>query len=386
MSGARERFTDELRGFALLGIVLVNAQFLAISWTGTTQASIATGIDRAAAFAVVALAQAKFYLLFSFLFGYSLSFILRDDGAQARERYWRRLIGLAVLGVIHVATLFMGDILFFYALAGTVLVWLRRRSDRFVLGTAGLLYLGWAAAFVLFAYGVSLFAAPLPIWDARSRAIDLALASGTFMQAMGARLSAWPDVLVIVFTLNGPAVLAMFAVGLVAGRHKVLARAAEFRRLWQVGALIGLCVGLPLGVAAGWLSVGPGARLDAPSGREVWGLALSFVGAPFLSFGFVAALALLRIAKDDALAWLRAPGAMSLTVYLGESLLLSLIFCGYGLGPFGKLGSASVAAVAIGVWVVLGVFARAWFARFDRGPMEMLLGRCIGPTAPARRD
>ena len=95
----RQAFPDRLRGLALLGIIVVNAPFLAISSTGYTEASIAAWWDMAAAFAVIALAQGKFYLLFSFLFGYSALFIVRTGAAPGRRRYRRRLVGRAVLRV-----------------------------------------------------------------------------------------------------------------------------------------------------------------------------------------------------------------------------------------------------------------------------------------------
>ncbi|MEG9218931.1 hypothetical protein V6S72_33495, partial [Pseudomonas aeruginosa] len=72
----RHPLPDQLRGLALLGIVLVNMPFLAISGTGGfLPSSTSTWYDQATAFAVVAFAQGKFYLLFSFLFGYSLTLL-----------------------------------------------------------------------------------------------------------------------------------------------------------------------------------------------------------------------------------------------------------------------------------------------------------------------
>ena len=79
----RQTFPDQLRGLALLGIIVVNAPFLAISSDGYTAASIAAPIDWAAAFSVTLLTQGKFYLIFSFLFGYSANFIVRSTAQRA---------------------------------------------------------------------------------------------------------------------------------------------------------------------------------------------------------------------------------------------------------------------------------------------------------------
>jgi uncharacterized protein len=126
----REDFADELRGFALLGIVVVNAPFLGISWMGFTDASLASALDRFAAMAIVALAQAKLYVLFAFLFGYSTSFFLTQKDQQRSKRFLRRLVGLAALGALHAIFFFPGDILLLYALLGTSLLWLMRKTDR----------------------------------------------------------------------------------------------------------------------------------------------------------------------------------------------------------------------------------------------------------------
>jgi uncharacterized protein len=85
-SPTREVFPDRLRGVALLGIVVVNASFLAISADGFTQASVDGVANRLTALLVNTFAQGKFYLLFSFLFGYSASFILRDNSKPNRRR------------------------------------------------------------------------------------------------------------------------------------------------------------------------------------------------------------------------------------------------------------------------------------------------------------
>lgn len=64
---------------------------------------------------------------------------------------------------------------------------------------------------------------------------------------------------------------------------------------------------------------------------------------------------------------------MSLTGYLGESILLAAVFCGWGLGLFGRLGAFPAALIALAVWFALEVFARAWLSRFAYGSFEWLL-------------
>ncbi|MGA1718732.1 MAG: hypothetical protein ACO38Q_08085, partial [Aquiluna sp.] len=66
----RDSFPDILRGFALLGIAMVNVQYFAVDTvSGFESADLAGSANSAAAFIVMLLFQSKFYLLFSFLFG-----------------------------------------------------------------------------------------------------------------------------------------------------------------------------------------------------------------------------------------------------------------------------------------------------------------------------
>lgn len=76
---------------------------------------------------------------------------------------------------------------------------------------------------------------------------------------------------------------------------------------------------------------------------------------------------------------------MSLTGYLGESLLLAAFACGWGLGRLGTVGAAQAALLALGVWFTLECFAHLWQRRFAHGPAEHLLRRWThraGKTSP----
>ncbi|MGL5864379.1 MAG: DUF418 domain-containing protein [Dermatophilaceae bacterium] len=379
---ARQQLPDQLRGMALLGIVLVNMPFLAISNAGFTSDAGRSTADIVTEFIVVAFAQGKFYLLFSFLFGYSLTLMLRagtlppGGAARARgdeglRRYRRRLLGLATLGLAHAVLFFVGDILLSYAVLGTTLPWFVRRSDRTALRAA-------AAAFgcglaLLASLVVLAVAEPSDLgggFVADSAPIDRAFL-GSFADAASARATALPGVLVALGVLNWPFALGCFLLGLVAGRRGLLARPAEHRRLWRWLLVIGAVVGLPAGVVSGLLAVDSGA---GPVQQTV-AVALGFAAAPLLTGGYVAlaALGTGTRRRGRVLALVAPAGRMSLTGYLGESILLSAIFCGWGLGLFGELGAFAAALVALGVWAVLELFASWWLARYRYGPFEWVL-------------
>lgn len=124
--GGRVVEVDVLRGFALFGILLVNAQLMADPYTAFGGGPGASALDRAAAWGVTATTTA--YQLFSFLLGYSFVLDRRAAGPSdtgSAPRHLRRTAGLFGLGLAHAVLLYPGDILMTYAALGLVLYALR---------------------------------------------------------------------------------------------------------------------------------------------------------------------------------------------------------------------------------------------------------------------
>ena len=125
---------DAVRGFALAGILVVNSLVFASTWYGTGLSTPdASWLDIFLESVVSAVFELKFYLLFSFLFGYSITLQIQSaerSGSNFIPRMLRRQAGLFVIGAIHAVVLFHGDILTTYAVLGLVLLALRNRTDR----------------------------------------------------------------------------------------------------------------------------------------------------------------------------------------------------------------------------------------------------------------
>ena len=367
MTQQRQALPDQLRGFALLGIIVVNMPFLAVSNIGTWELQLSNLSDKVVAFLIVALAQGKFYLLFAFLFGYSLTLILKSRSTNSINRYLRRLIGLALLGAGHAYLFFIGDILMSYALLGLVLLLFIGRSTRTVL---------FASAF---SYVIGLALLALVFFETRSAensaggfitnptALDDAI-KGSFLDSVVGRANALPEALLVQLVINWFPALSMFLLGLAAGRVGLLSDPAKHKSLWRSCVIVGVLVGLPAGITSAWLALVP----EDPTGvYGIAGVVVGFALAPALSAGYVGAIALLSHRRF--MSYAEPAGRMSLTGYLGESILLAAIFCGWGLGLFGVLNLTQALFVALGVWIALEIFAKQWLRSFAYGPFEWTL-------------
>ena len=374
---ARQVFPDRLRGLALLGIVVVNAPFLGISASGFTAASVQGWLDSATACLVLALAQGKFYLLFSFLFGYSAAFILRDNGPADRRRFRRRLAVLACLGLLHAVFLFVGDILLIYSVLGVGLLLLSRRSDEALRR--------WAVASMIVGVLVLAALAALTMLDPEPASVtvplvelDAALANGSFLEAAEARLGALPDVAITLLALQGFMAFSAFCWGLLGARIQLLADPGAHVLLWKRMAVVGLSIGLPLQVVAAWLQLSDVGTGVGASATSVLGLSLGFATAPILSAGYLGLLGWGLARRPRLLTVTEAAGRTSLSLYIGESVLLSLLFCAYGLGFFGAWSAFPVVLSGVAAWLLLEIVGKAWLGRFGQGPLEALMGRLSG--------
>lgn len=361
---------DLLRGFALLGILVVNLTFLAHGIDPVPASLEATPWDRAATWIVRFAFESKFYLLFSFLFGYGLSVQLaraEHQDAALQPRYARRLLGLALFGILHATCFFMGDILVSYALLGTLLWGLRKRSVlslvRFSLGMLLVAVLGRVVLAVQLSDGTEALTSLAPSIPPGYR--------GTFTDAIQQRLQ---DLIVFyIFTplFNWPSALGLFALGLAAGKEQLLEKTERLEHL--------------LGRALPWLLlVGVGGNLLYASRPEHFmSLVLEGIAAPALAALYLRGI----LTWQHRLSWLAPSGQMSLTNYLGQALVASFVFCGWGLGQFGLWGASKLLLFAPLLWGGQLLLSTLWLQRFRQGPDEWLL-RCLtyARWEPLRRE
>ena len=372
----RQLLPDQLRGLALLGIVLVNAPFLGISGSGYDNSAIDTALDRAVAFGVTMLAQGKFYLIFSFLFGYSALFILKEDGKIRRVIYRRRLVALLLLGIVHYVFFFVGDILVSYAILGFGLLLVFARPDQVVARVA--IVVGAFTSFMLLAFAALVLAFPQPSSNSWIQNYNEVMATGNFLDQALIRIQVIPEVLPLIVVGQWGFAFVAFCLGLLAARHQFLAEPHDREKQFRRAAIWGLGLGLPLQFATTWFVLGPGRAVgeqaDGFSGAA--GL-LGILVAPILTVGYIGAVAVISVRAPALLRSVVPAGRASLTVYLGESVLLTMAFSAWGLGLFGQLGATSVTLLAIFSWAILVLAMTLWLRRFSQGPLEAVTARYV---------
>lgn len=361
----RNTEVDLIRTLALIGICVVNLPFMALPAEAQMVAPDALP-DQIALFAVEAFFQGKFFLLFSFIFGWGLHVQAASAaraGVSFGARYARRLMGLALIGSAHAILVFSGDILVLYACLG-VLIWpLRNWSPKTLMLLALAMTPVAAIAFGLVAIAVSETGIPPSLG---------AGLGGNYLEATATRLRDWPETFIFIALFNGPLAFAAFAAGLAAAKSDFFRKGnVHFERVRGMAPVL-LIVGLPLNLAYAAVLSGM---------ADIWPVTAQFLGFAGLAFGgpmlsviyLLVIVALARRLQPDAR--LLASGRNSLTGYVTDGSIAGLVFGGYGLGLFGTLGHAGLIVAALMIALGGALIATFWDRLTPRGPLEALLRR-----------
>ena len=371
----RDSFPDILRGFALFGIALVNIPLLAIDPVLHNEGADLTVFSNAsAAFVVMAFFQAKFYLLFSFLFGYSAHYVIKDSKSN-RGRWVGRSIGLVILGILHFSLLFFGDILFIYGLFGLLLLAFYFRKEKtlkvwawVIYGITGLLFAAFSALTLIGEQLLALKGKTIP--DLGNVDFSAVMTNTSFVESIGLRLELWLTGAPSGFLLQGPLVFAAFLVGVLAARKNYLGSSANPATMKKL-AVWGLSLGLPLQLFSAYLFIQNAVAETYSYGMFLTAISINFLTAPILSAGFIGLLWL--ISQKLKLGILSSAGKYSLTVYLSQSVVFATLFSGWGFGLFAQLGVLPVTLIAAATWLVLALLAHLVSKSGRKGPMETVL-------------
>jgi uncharacterized protein len=393
---ARILDVDAVRGFALFGIFAVNVTFMASGYPGnlTIDPHFASGLDDAVRALSSVLIDMKFYVLFSFLFGYSFTLQMAAAGragAGFTGRMLRRILGLFVIGALHTVFLYGGDVLTTYAVACLFLLLLRNVRDRTAIRVA----IGLYAVVLLSLLSSALFVDRSSFLPGAAEAQANGAAGTTALLGgwaanIGEHLAGLPLLVLQAVTLQGPTSLALFLLGMVAGRRQWLAgltgREPMLRRLQWIGFPAGLAGSIAYAVGGG-------------NGNTL-AVAASVTTAPLLAAAYVATL--LRIMHSPRTAAVRAAlapaGRMALTNYLGQSVIGLIVFSGIGLGLAGTFSPLGLMVFVAAVFIAQLGLSALWLKGFRYGPVEWalrwltnarrpaLLHQSVSPRSPSPAD
>lgn len=383
-AGERIAAIDVLRGFAVLGILVMNVQSYSMISAAYFN-PMANDKGDGAGFAIWLLAHVffdtKFMSIFSMLFGAGMALMsdrAASRGASATGVHYRRQFWLLVLGLAHAHLIWYGDILVPYALCGFILYSLRNvRPSRLIV-----------AGFCMTAVTVALFtgfALTIPAmpeeartpmaqeWAPPPAAVEAEIAAyrGGWLGQMPHRTSNALGLETVIFLLlffwrSGGLMLVgmgLFKLGVLSARSSP----AFYRRL----AAAGFGLGLPIVV----LGVVYNTRHEfAWEHSQFQGTMFNYVGSLGVFLGYVA-LVMLAVQNGWLPAFqrrLQAAGRMAFTNYISQSVICTLIFYGHGLGMFEQVGRLGQLGIVVAIWVLQLLWSPWWLERFRFGPLEWL--------------
>ncbi|MCE7032595.1 DUF418 domain-containing protein [Lysobacter sp. GX 14042] len=381
--GGRLDHLDALRGFALLGIALMNVEYFGapLSQMGGGVQPGQGVLDAAADWLVYLLVQGKFWTLFSLLFGMGFVLMLeraRTAGTRFAPVYLRRIAGLLVIGLAHAWFIWAGDILVSYALGALGLLLFFREAGTATLGVMGLVLWSVWATLMLAGGGLLVLAEQagpevaggvLESLEGMRLQEIAAYAHGSWLEATAQRVHYWTAMagnLVVML----PGLLGTFLVGGWMLRSGLAADPAAHRPALLRLVAIGLAGGLVLTLASLAVDPVPGQAASVGTGMVA---AVLHMAAGLPAGLAYAGIVLLLAARPRSLLGVLAPaGRMALSNYLLQSLVGTWIFYGHGLGMWGGVGRAGQ-VLGVVVFFTLQVLAsRWWLARFRQGPVEWL--------------
>jgi len=404
---AEERISslDTVRGFALLGILLMNIVGfgLAAAYDDPTNAGGATGINLWTWIVMHILAEGKMRCLFSMVFGAGVILLTsraeqRGAGASSADIFYRRNLWLLVFGLAHAFLLWHGEILYPYALCALALYPFRHAAPRTLLLIGG--------AMLLIIVGANVYSGfELKQTIAKGRAAIQLENSGRKLTEEQAEAKQkweslrkqvkptaeevektnrrWRGSVIDVIKVRAESVLrwhsmayyhyynldlfSMMFVGMAFFKLGIFSAARSMQFYWAMAGA-GYAIGLSVNSYTAYVRVSN--NFDPVV--NAYSMVTYDIGRLSIALAHVGVLMLLL--KAGMLLWLLRPlaaiGQMALSNYLMHSVICSTIFCGYGFAMFGRMERHQLYFVVAGIWIMQMIVSPIWLRHFHFGPAE----------------
>ncbi|QLL23991.1 DUF418 domain-containing protein [Actinobacteria bacterium IMCC25003] len=384
----RVQVLDVLRGFALFGILVINAMSI-LAVKGSTPAFTVEipFADRLLQDLILFFVESKFFTLFSLLFGIGFAIQIQSaekQGTKFLPRISRRMLGLLVFGLLHILLLWDGDILVIYAITGTLLIAFRKTSFiRIKKWVIGLLAVPGFLVLLIFMYTLAARLSPdgaasfaksdksLAKEFANTDATQALLQNG-FLEGITERIHTYLELSPLLFS-RIPTVLAMFLIGLYLGRSNFIRQLPEKIGVLKKVRFWGLTVGFTL-----MLLIVACTKFLPTVSALIAIIEDQYLAGPILCLGYAAALTLAFIKNPQRKLFglFSRVGRMALTNYLTQSLVLTFLSYGWGVGFALRLNGFQVLGICLLLFSAQIVISGLWLKLFKYGPLEWVW-RCI---------
>ncbi|WP_253737793.1 DUF418 domain-containing protein [Halohasta salina] len=374
--GERIVSLDVLRGFALLGILVINIRVFGMPFAVLRNPTVygdLTGLNYVAWLAGHVFAKEKFITLFTLLFGAGIVLFTRSkDDETAVRLHYRRTAILLVIGLAHAYLLWYGDILVPYAVCGLLVVSARNWEPAVQL-RLGLLLVAVPTLMTVL-QGLSMDpGAAVAGWTPSAETLAAEVEtyrSGWLAQFDHRAPTAWLLQTGSLIAGTGWRIGGLMLVGMGLFKSGVLSNTRSTRFYWRLLVAGGLG-GLTLIAAGVWYIesvdwMGPEAAY--------FGSQFNYWGSLLLAAAYIAAVMLYCRWRTEGplLTALSAVGRTALSNYLLQTVLATSIFYGHGLGLFGTMSRVELLGVVVGIWTVQIVLSVLWMRYFKFGPVEWL--------------
>ncbi|MBM6629472.1 DUF418 domain-containing protein [Mammaliicoccus vitulinus] len=367
MSKQRIFSIDALRGFSLLGILMMNILTFAYPYQIINPFEFFQHQD-GALFKISSLfIVASFYPIFAFLFGYGLSMMYQNSIERGLDYYpmiIRRLSFLLLLGVIHGIFIFYGDILATYALLGFIALIFVKLKPQYSLVA---LSIGFSILILLYILPVVLLQDVTQVENfvgiQELERVNNILASADYLSIVGFNLKYFGlNISNIIFV--GPfSILPIMLFGIYAQQTNWLNKIRNHKNLYTV---IGLVI-FVLGLAIKMIQI----ILEGSMSSQ---LISQMIGGPIVALSYIIFFVLLceSATARKILNPLQYIGKLSLTTYISQSVICIIIFYGIGFNYYGKLPVFTIYTMSIVIYAVQLLLSYLYLKRFKQGPLEKL--------------
>ncbi len=375
---------DILRGFAILGILIMNIQsfsMIGATYLNPTAYGDFTGINKIVWSISHVLADSKFMAIFSILFGAGILLFtdrLKAKGIKSLNIHYRRTFWLLVIGLLHAYLLWYGDILVAYAMSALWVVLLRKKKPK-TLFIVGLIVVSIASLFYLFT-GFSIPYMPedsiqgmmegwLPSAEAISR--EISIYTSSYLGQMEIRI---PESIkmqtFLFFFYTGWRTSGLMLIGMALYKSGILS--TQKSKLFYIKMIV-------IGLVMGYLIVGFGLYKNFVHNFSMeysffLGSQFNYWGSILVSLGYIGlVMFLIKSYKKGWLAnSLQAVGQTALSNYLIQTIIGTLIFYGHGFALFGKIERWQQIVIVFGIWTIQLIISPIWIKYFKFGPFEWL--------------